>query len=130
MRRAAVDDPLNIEFMPMIEGYVGYFFLVANPAVERQFSGPGTHNGLSFEPNAAISYRLGGKWNWFEPSLVYYGDPGPITNVYGFNQQQDFIVPGFNLYLDPRFEFNFGAGFGLSGTLSGQFVKATIAWEF
>jgi hypothetical protein len=128
MRRAAVTDPLNIEFMPIIDGYLGHFYLVGNPAVEKQFSGPGTHSGLSFEPAAAISYRLFGKWNWLEPSLEYYGEQGPFTNVYGFNQQQDFIVPGVNLYLDPRFEFNFGVGVGLPGTLSGQFVKATIGW--
>jgi hypothetical protein len=129
MRRAAVSDPLNLEFMPIVQGYIGHFFLVANPAVEKQFSGPGTHKGLSFGPAAAISYRLRGEMRWLEPSLEYYGDQGPITNVDGFNQQQNFIVPGFNLYLDPRFEFNLGAGFGLPGTLSGQFVKATIGWQ-
>ena len=129
MRHAAVGDPLNVEFMPIIQGYLGRFFLVANPAVEKQFSGPGTHAGLAFEPQAAVSYRLRGEWNWLEPALEYYGETGPVTKTEGFNEQQQFIVPGFNLYLDPRFEFNFGVGFGLPGTLTGQFVKATIGWE-
>jgi len=129
MRRAAVPDPLNVEFMPIVQGYVGHFFLVADPAIEKQFSGPGTHGGLSFGPAAAVTYRLLGKWRWLEPDLEYYGDVGPATNVYGYNEQQEFIVPGFNLYLERRLEFNFGVGFGLPGTLSGQFVKATIGWE-
>ncbi|MHB8382002.1 MAG: hypothetical protein ACYDC3_06640 [Candidatus Binataceae bacterium] len=129
MRRAAVSDPLNIEFMPIVQGYLGHFFLVANPAVEKQFAGPGTHAGISFGPSAAVSYRLFGKWDWLEPALEYYGDTGAVTNTEEYNQQQQFIVPGFNLYLDPRFEFNFGVGFGVPGTLSGQFVKATIGWQ-
>lgn len=129
MRHAAVSDPLNVEFMPIIQGYLGRFFLVADPAVEKQFSGPGTHAGLSFEPQAAVSYRLHGEWNWLEPALEYYGETGPVTKTEGFNQQQQFIVPGLNLYLDPQLEFNFGVGFGLPGTLTGQFVKATIGWE-
>ena len=129
MRHAAVSDPLNIEFMPIVQGHLGHFFLVANPAVEKQFAGPGTHGGVTFGPAAAVSYRLRGKWNWLEPALEYYGDTGPVTNVYGFNHQQEFIVPGFNLYLERRLEFNFGVGFGLPGTLTGQFAKATIGWE-
>ncbi len=129
MRHAAVDDPLNVEFMLIAQGYAGHFFLVANPTFEKQFSGPGTHGGISFGPQGAISYRLRGKWNWLEPALEYYGDTGPVTHSHGFNHQQQFIVPGFNLYLDPRLEFNFGGGFGIPGTLTAQFVKATIGWE-
>jgi hypothetical protein len=128
MRRAAVEDPLNIEFMPIVQGSLDHFFLVANLGFEKQFSGPGTHAGIGFGPAAAITYRLPGEMNWLEPAIEYYGEIGPLTNVSGFNHQQEFVVPGFNLYLNPRLEFNFGVGVGLPGTLQGQFVKGTIGW--
>lgn len=130
MRSAAVDDPLNLEFMPIMQGYLGHFFLVANLGFEKQFSGPGTHEGIGFGPAAAILYRLRGEMRWLEPALEYYGELGPLTNIYGFNQQQEFIVPGFNLYLVRQLEFNFGVGVGLPGTLQAQFVKGTIGWTF
>ena len=130
MRRAAVSDPFNVEFMPIVQGVFRGFFLVANLAIEKQFTGPGTHAGLSFEPEGQLSYRLHGKWNWLEPSLEYFGDQGPFSDFYPLAEQQEFIVPAVNLYLLPRLEFNFGVGFGLTQDWNGRFVKGTIGWVF
>ncbi len=130
MRRAAVSDPLNLEFMPIIQGTFGGFFFAANPAIEKQFSGPGTHAGLSFEPAAQLSYRLHGSWSWLEPSLEYYGEQGPFSDFYPLAQQQEFVVPSVNLYLHPRLEFNFGFGFGTTQDWKGRFIKGTIGWLF
>jgi hypothetical protein len=130
MRRAAVNDPLNVEFMPIVQASFWGFFFAANPAIEKQFSGPGTHAGLSFEPQAQLSYRFHREWSWFEPSLEYFGEQGPFTNFYPIAQQQEFIVPAVNLYLANRLEFNFGFGFGLTRDWNGRFIKGTIGWLF
>jgi hypothetical protein len=130
MRRAAVNDPLNLEFMPIVQVSFWGFFFVANPAIEKQFSGPGTHAGLSFEPQAQLSYRFHHEWSWLEPSLEYFGEQGPFTNFYPLAQQQEFIVPAANLYLANRLELNFGFGFGLTRDWNGRFVKGTIGWLF
>ncbi len=125
MRREAVSDPLNIEFMPIAQMELGRLTAIANLSFEKQFSGPGTHQGIGLEPMGQISYRI---LHWFEPSLEYYGDIGPVQAPVPLYQQQQFIVPSVNLYLDPRFEFNFGVGFGTTRAWQGRFVKATIGW--
>ncbi|MGH8013899.1 MAG: hypothetical protein ACREQ4_15535 [Candidatus Binataceae bacterium] len=130
MRREAVDDPLNVEFMPIIQGTVKGFFVVANLAFEKQFSGPGTHAGIGFEPAGEIAYRLPGIMHWLEPTLEYYGEIGPIEHPLPINQQQQFIVPAVNLYTLEPLEFNFGVGFGVTRAWRGNFVKGTIGWSF
>ncbi|MGH7932490.1 MAG: hypothetical protein ACREQN_04910 [Candidatus Binataceae bacterium] len=130
MRREAVDDPFNIEFMPIIQGEVKGFLLVANLSFGKQFSGPGTHAGVGFEPAAEVTYRLHGRFNWLEPALEYYGDIGPLQHPLNLDEQQQFIVPAVNLHLTPPLEFNFGVGVGLTRAYSGDFIKGTVGWSF
>lgn len=127
MRRAAVDDPLALEMMPITEARLGRWTVIGNLTFGKQFSGPGTHNGVGFEPSGAINYRL---LEWLEPSVEYFGDIGPISNPHAISEQQQFIVPAFNLYLVPQLEFNVGVGFGLTRSSNGTFVASTIGWEF
>jgi hypothetical protein len=130
MSRQAVTDPFNIEFMPIAQTEIKGFLLVADLTFERQFSGPGTHAGVGFEPAGEVTYRLHGEWNWLEPALEYYGDIGPVKAPVPIAEQQQFIVPSFNLYLTPPLEFNFGVGFGVTRYNSGDFVKGTVGWSF
>lgn len=127
MSRAAVTDPFNIEFMPIIEAHRGRLTAIANLSFEKQFTGPGTGAGISFEPAGQISYLL---TKWFEPSLEYYGDIGAVQEPYILSQQQQFIVPSVNLYLMPQLEFNFGVGFGVTSRQRGMLEKGTIGWLF
>jgi hypothetical protein len=125
MRRAAVSDPLNIEFMPIVQGHLGGFFIVGNFSFEKQFSGPGTHQGIGFEPVGQVSYKV---TDWLEPALEYYGDLGALTQVPSLADQQHFLVPSVNLYVVPQLEFNFGYGVGLTSAWRGRFFKGTVGW--
>lgn len=127
MRRAAVSDPFNIEFMPIIQAHRGRLTAIANLSFEKQFSGPGTHAGIGFEPAGQLSYLL---TKWFEPSLEYFGEIGPVKDPYAMADQQQFIIPSVNLYLTPRLEFNFGVGFGVTANQHGMVEKGTIGWLF
>lgn len=127
MRRAAVPDPFNIEFMPIVETHWRRLTAIANFSFEKQFSGPGTRAGISLEPMGQISYLL---TKWFEPSLEYFGDIGAVKEPYIWPEQQQFIVPAVNLYLMPQLEFNFGVGFGITTNQHGTFEKGTIGWLF
>jgi hypothetical protein len=131
MRRAAVTDPFNIEVMPIVQGTIGRFFLAGNFSFEKQFSGPGTHQGIGFEPAGEITYRL---TSWLEPGVEYYGDIGAIPSPEGWDSEQQFIVPAINLHLPgvlAPLEFNFGVGFGLTHAYpNSAFYHATIGWTF
>lgn len=126
MRRAADPHSPAFDFMPIAQIAWGKALLVGNFDFEKPFSGPG-NKGLDFQPAAEVSYRLR---DWLEPSLEYWGDTGPLSPLPSIDRQQHFIVPGFNLFLTPPLEFNFGVGFGLTRASNGTFVKSTIGWLF
>jgi hypothetical protein len=127
MRRDAVDDPLSLEVMPIAQARIGRWFFVGNFSFGKQFSGPGTHLGISFEPAGQISYRVN---DWLEPALEYYGELGALAHMPNIADQQQFLVPAVNLYLVPQLEFNFGYGVGLTSEWRGRFFKGTVGWLF
>jgi hypothetical protein len=128
MRFAAEDQPLTLELRPILESHLEHFDIVANLAFEKPFSGPGTHQGMQFDPSGEIVYN--NLYRWFSPALEYYGDMGAIAYLPGVQQQQHFLVPALNLDLDPRLEINLGVGFGLTRASNGVFIKSIFGWLF
>jgi hypothetical protein len=128
MRFAAEDNPLTLELRPILESHLGHFDIVANPALEKPFRGPGTHQGIQFAPSGEIVYDK--LYRWFSPALEYYGDMGAIAYLPGVQEQQHFLVPAINLDLDPRLEINLGVGFGLTRASHGVFLKSILGWTF
>jgi len=128
MRFAAEENPLTLELRPILESHVGHLDIVANLAFEKPFSGPGTHQGMQFDPSGEIVYNE--LFRWLSPALEYYGDIGAIAYLPGVQQQQHFLVPAINLDLDPRLEINLGVGFGLTRASNGVFIKSIFGWTF
>jgi hypothetical protein len=127
MRRSAEEQPLTLEMRPIAEAGFGRFMLIANLAFEKPFRGPGTHRGVTFAPSGQISYRI---VPWLAPAIEYYGDMGPLMHLPGVQDQQHFLVPTLNLYLNPKLELNTGIGFGLTRASNGVFLKAILGWDF
>lgn len=127
MRRAAEENPLNLELRPIVEKRIGRFMIVANFAFEKPFSGPTTHRGVQFAPSGEIDYDL---WKWLTPALEYYGDMGSIAVLPGAQHQQHFVVPTANLHLLPQLELNLGVGFGVTQASNGVFLKSIVGWTF
>jgi hypothetical protein len=127
MRRAAEENPLNLELRPIIGGTYKRFRLVANLAIEKPFSGPQTHRGLQFEPSGELIYDLN---RWVSPAIEYYGDMGPIQPLEKAQEQQHFIVPTLNFHFLPQLELNLGVGFGVTRASNGVFLKSIVGWTF
>jgi hypothetical protein len=127
MRRAAEENPLGLEIRPIAEKKLGRLTLIGNFAFEKPFNGPGTHDGVQFDPSGQISYKLLG---WLTPAVEYYGDMGPISPLAGVQRQQHFIVPALNFDFIPELELNLGVGVGLTRTSNGLFLKSIVGWTF
>jgi hypothetical protein len=127
MTRQAEDNPLTLEFRPIISKSFGKWSVVVDFAFEKPLRGPGTHDGVTFSPSGWISYEL---LPWITPALEYYGDMGPIRHLPATAQQQHFIVPTINLDLLPQLELNFGVGIGTTKASRGTFLKSIIGWTF
>jgi hypothetical protein len=127
MRRAAEENPLNLELRPIIGGTYKRFRLVANLALEKPFSGPQTHRGVQFEPSGELVYDL---LRWVSPALEYYADMGAIQPLEKVQNQQHFIVPTLNFHFLPQLELNLGVGIGVTRASNGIFLKSIVGWEF
>jgi len=128
MRRAAEDNPFTLEMRPILESHVKQLDIVVNPAFEKPFSGPGTHQGVQFDPSGEIVYDH--LLKWVSPAVEYYGDMGALEHFPSIQAQQHFLVPAVNLELDPRLEVNLGVGFGLTRASNGVFIKSILGWTF
>jgi hypothetical protein len=127
MRRAAEENPLNLELRPIIGGTYKKFRLVANLALEKPFSGPTTHRGVQFEPSGELVYDL---HRWVSPAIEYYADMGAIQPLEKVQNQQHFIVPTLNFHFLPQLELNLGVGIGVTRASNGVFLKSIVGWEF
>jgi hypothetical protein len=128
MRRDAEENPLTLELRPILESHFHNFAVVANLAFEKPFSGPGTHEGMQFDPSGEIIYN--GLFDSFSPALEYYGDMGAISPMPSIQRQQHFLVPALNVDIDPRLEVNLGVGIGLTRASNGLFLKSILGWTF
>jgi hypothetical protein len=127
MRRAAEEQPVTLEMRPIAETSLAGFLLIANLAFEKPFRGPGTHQGVTFEPSGELSYQI---LPWLAPAVECYGDMGAIQYLPSVQQQQHFLVPAMNLYLIPQLEVNAEVGFGLTRASNGVFFKGVLGWDF
>ena len=127
MRHQAEGNPFTLEIRPILEKKFGRLRVVGNVALEKPFSGPGTHQGVQFAPSGELVYQL---TDWIEPAVEYYGDMGAISSMPGAQRQQQFVVPALNLDLLPQLELNLGVGAGLTRTSNGLLLKSIVGWTF
>ena len=127
MREQADENPLSLEFRPIIAKTFGKLSLVANFAFEKPLRGPGSHDGVTLAPSGFISYDL---LPWLIPAVEYYGELGPVRHFLPPSHQQHFIVPALNFDLLPQLELNIGVGIGTTKASNATFIKSIIGWTF
>jgi hypothetical protein len=88
-----------------------------NPTLGIGLNGHGDH-APSFEPNVKASYAI----HKVALGLEYYGSVGQVDKIPAISQQNHAIFVAADLDVDPRWEINFGPGWGLT--------KATDAFVF
>jgi len=103
---------LELELRPIIEKDYGRFEIDLNPKFEKAiFVGPDKNEGFEFGYAAGIYYRA---LRELSPGLEFYGGIGLIDDNDPLDRQQHYIFPVLQGELAGGFEYNFGAGFGLT----------------
>lgn len=64
------------------------------------------------------------------PGIEYYGGLGPIGNFLPSSQQQQLLFAVVDLNFDPKWEFNFGVGMGLTHDSDGVILKLILGRRF
>ena len=120
-------DTWTWEIRPIVDKQWKSWYLAFNPALERSWHGPGVNQGVVFAPSFKAAYSVTRK---LSAGLEYYGSLGPISDFYPIPQQQQDIVPAIDYDFGPNWEFNFGAGVGVTRSTDHLLVKMIIGRRF
>jgi hypothetical protein len=121
------EDTWSYELRPIIDRSLGRWYMGFNPVFGRAWHGPGVTRGWEFNPNVKISYDITPK---IAAGIEYYGGTGPATEFDPIDQQSHQIFPTIDLNVSPKWEFNFGVGWGLTPASDHLIVKCIIGRRF
>jgi len=117
----------SAEIRPIVDKQMGRFYWSINPTVGVPLKHDSTTpDGAVFAPNIAATFDVSRAVNL---GLEYYGDFGPFGSFEPLNQaaQQLYVVS--NLNVSPKWEINFGTGFGLTPAADQFNVKLILGYR-
>jgi len=126
-RRKFSADTWTWEIRPIIDKQLGRWYLSFNPTFDKSFHGESVRQGFVFSPDFKVGYDFTKKIN---AGFEYYGSVGPATQFLPLSQQQHQIFPVIDLNLNPRWEFNFGVGVGVTRSTDHLIAKMILGYRF
>ena len=120
-------DTWTYELRPIIDKTYGPWYFAFNPVFGQALHGPNVTRGWEFNPNVKISYDVTPK---IAAGIEYYGNTGPATEFDPIGQQEHQIFPTIDLNVSPKWEFNFGVGWGLTPATDHLIVKCIVGRRF
>jgi hypothetical protein len=116
-------DTWSMEIRPIIDKQWEKFYLSFNPTLGISLVSKYNSSTPDFEPNIKADYNFlkNGAFG-----IEYYGSMGAITGFDKINDQQHAIFVTYDLLNDPKWEFNAGAGFGLTSSTDAFVFKIIL----
>ncbi|HWH64089.1 MAG TPA: hypothetical protein VNS50_12480 [Ginsengibacter sp.] len=115
------EDTWSIEIRPILDKQFNTVYISFNPTFGIGLKGSNDHTP-SFEPNLKASYSF----NKVALGFEYYGSIGQVDNVPSLSQQNHSLFAVADLNIDPRWEFNFGPGWGLTNNTDDFVFKLIV----
>ena len=119
-RREYSADIWNMELRPIIDKDFKRIYFSFNPVLGKSFKGVGAGSGFDFEPCFKFSIHATKK---MDIGAEYYGATGEIFRPDDAALQQHALYAAFDLKPNERWEFNAGAGWGLTKATDGLVIK-------
>ncbi len=120
-RRDYAPDSWSAEIRPIIDKQFKHFYISFNPTLGISLNAGADHTP-SFEPNLKTSYAI----NKIALGLEYYGDIGPVNQQPAISEQNHAVFAVADLDIDPKWEINFGPGWGLTKVTDGFVFKIIL----
>jgi len=120
-------DTWTLELRPIIDKQWGPLYVAFNPVFDKSIKGQNSNQGFGFSPAAKVSYNVTEK---IALGLEYYGSLGPVKRIDPWNEQQQQLFPVIDVDLGPKWELNFGVGFGLTPSTDRLIVKMILGYRF
>jgi hypothetical protein len=105
------NDTWSLEIRPILDKQWNKLYVSVNPTFGISLKSQYNSSVPTFEPNVKISYAI---FTNAAFGIEYYGDMGPVTQFDQGSQQNHAIFIAYDLLNDTKWEFNVGAGFGLT----------------
>lgn len=132
------------QIMPIVDQSIGRWYWSVNTTMNWAFHpvppAPGTPqpqvaayyrdvqpHGMTFGPAATVTYQPEKTFNF---GVEYYGYWGEFGHFVNLHNQQHQIFPVMNLFVSPKWEINFGAGWGATASTDHLIVKGIIGHYF
>lgn len=116
-------ETFSLEIRPIIDKTFGNLYLALNPVLGVSLQGADKPSAPDFSPNVKAAYVVSKKVSL---GAEYYGDMGPLNNFNKLPEQNHAVFLVADLYLDPKWEVNFGPGFGLTNATDGLVMKLIL----
>ncbi len=126
-RRSFSEDTWDWEIRPIADKQPGRWYFAVNPAFGKSIHGLNAAEGWGFAPAAKISYDV---TKVVTLGVEYYASLGPLSHFSNWDGQEHQIFQALDLNLSPKWEFNFGVGFGLTRSTDDLLVKLIIGRRF
>jgi hypothetical protein len=120
-------DHWSLELRPIIDKQIKRWYLSFNPTLERSLQGVNSGKGFEFSPNVKVGYDLTKK---VSGGVEYYGSIGPVFNWDPVREQEHQFFGVVDLNVSPKWEFNFGAGVGVTASTDHFIIKAIVGRRF
>jgi hypothetical protein len=125
--RSFSEDTWTFELRPIIDKQLGRLYFAVNPAFEKSLQGYNSSQGFAFAPSGKISFDV---TKVVTLGVEYYASLGSVSGFDDWSNQQHMIFPTLDLNSSPKWEFNFGVGFGLTHSTDDVLVKLIIGYRF
>ena len=120
-------DTWTWEIRPIVDKQLGPWYLAFNPTLERSWHGPSVSKGMEFSPNFKVGYSV---TKQIAAGFEYYGNYGNLTGFDPFKEQEQDFFPSVDLFVSPKWEFNFGVGIGVTRSTDHLIVKGIVGRRF
>ena len=113
----------SVELRPIIDKTFGKLYVSLNPVLGIQLKGVDKESAPAFTPNIKASYAVTPK---ISIGSEYYGDLGALNHFESGPSQSHAIFAVADLYVNPKWEINFGPGWGLTRATDGLVIKLLV----
>ena len=120
---AFASDSWNIELRPIIDKQWDKLYVSFNPTFGIALKSQYDNSIPVFEPNIKVSY---GFFKKLSMGLEYYGSMGALNSFDKLPQQNHALFAAVDMTGSPLWEFNAGAGFGLTPATDGFVFKIIV----
>lgn len=122
-----VPEPSEIEMRLILEKDIGDFRLKLNPAVSKDVSGEEVKEGLNANFFSGLYWR---RFYILQPGIEYYGRYGQLRDSPPATEQEQVLFGVVNLNLFRGFQWQLGAGAGLTDGSDDFLFKSILIYEF